>query len=200
MRCTSPKPYSARSPVVIQDGGEVLCLVHPGGVVFHVPHLRAAGGTFPPGRVGGGPADRADIFIPAEQVRPPDPARRSHAITSSLRIPHFTMADAAAQEGRRGHAPTRRKKRGKRERLDLSNIAMCGKLNRCNYPPWGDVDQIQLAVSDAAGSRGGRIGNRVQITDGTAAVSTDGRSRRKPVIGETREGGSARQELFSGTC
>ena len=33
---------------------------------------------------------------------------------------------------------------------------------------------IQLAVSDAAGNRAGRIGNRVQITGGTAAVSTDG--------------------------
>ena len=32
---------------------------------------------------------------------------------------------------------------------------------------------IQLAVSDAAENRAGRIGNRVQITDGTAAVSTD---------------------------
>jgi len=41
------------------------------------------------------------------------------------------------------------------------------------------MDRIQLAVSDAAGSRGRRIGNRVQITDGTATVSTDGQTMAK---------------------
>ena len=45
---------------------------------------------------------------------------------------------------------------------------------------------ILLQVPARACGPGGRIGNRVKIPDGTAAVSACGAARRrKPVIGET---------------
>ena len=41
--------------------------------------------------------------------------------------------------------------------------------------PWWGINTICLAVPGAAISRTGRIGNRVKITDETAAVNTDGK-------------------------
>lgn len=68
------------------------------------------------------------------------------------------------------------------------------------HPPWGDADIIKLAVSAAPVKRAGRIGNRVQITDGTAAVNTDGQ-----IMAKASHWGNLRRLIcsagvFSGTC
>ena len=59
---------------------------------------------------------------------------------------------------------------------------------------------IQLAVPDAAENRAGRIGNRVEITSGTAAVNTDGQ-----IGAKAGHWGDLRRRicpvgLVSGTC